>query len=651
MSYRRFLISLAIAAATLTAVPIDDAFQAIRKNDLADLKALLKSGMGVETAGERATTPLLYASAFGSPEAVKLLLDAGANPNAKNAFDATPLMWAVGDVRKVKLLLDKGADVNAKSKIGRTALLLASLRPDGEAVAKLLIGKGADISAKDEIGETPLLNAAGANLAIAEMLIAQGADVNAVDLPGFTPLMNAAGTGNAALVKILLAKGAKPNAVTGDRMIKVKNGDVRLARFTPLLLAATYGPPLLVDELLKAGAKVDAQDIRGMTPLHYAVSSDYADPAIVRLLLAAKADVNVKMETRETPKDWARKFNNPEILKVFGASAEPASAKVASAAPGAQPIPSSKAAVESGIGILAATSGKFLENGGCVACHAQNVTAFAIKFAREKGIAVNPGIVKQMEMESKGLWLTMRDANLLRQDPPGAPDSTIFALFGMSATGFESNPISDSMLHNLVAQQSANGAWVNNAFARAPMEDSPFARTAIVVRMIKEYSWPAQATELAVSMERGKKFLATAKPVSTEDLAFQVLGLKWAGADPKSFARNLAKLQHADGGWGQNPNLASDAYATGEVLFAMAEAGLSTREDAFKKGTAYLLKTQAADGSWHVKSRSPKFQPYFQSGFPYDHDQWISMAGTAWATIALTQSIEAPPMPAKTKAE
>ncbi|HMF75217.1 MAG TPA: hypothetical protein VK604_06105, partial [Bryobacteraceae bacterium] len=48
----------------------------------------------------------------------------------------------------------------------------------------------------------------------------------------------------------------------------------------------------------------------------------------------------------------------------------------------------------------------------------------------------------------------------------------------------------------------------------------------------------------------------------------------------------------------------------------------------------------AAIGSWFVKSRCPKLQPYFQSGFPYDHDQWISMAGTAWATITLTLAAE-----------
>jgi len=50
----------------------------------------------------------------------------------------------------------------------------------------------------------------------------------------------------------------------------------------------------------------------------------------------------------------------------------------------------------------------------------------------------------------------------------------------------------------------------------------------------------------------------------------------------------------------------------------------------------YLLTTQLDDGSWHVRSRAPKFQPYFESGFPHGQDQWISSAATAWASMALS---------------
>ena len=95
-------------------------------------------------------------------------------------------------------------------------------------------------------------------------------------------------------------------------------------------------------------------------------------------------------------------------------------------------------------------------------------------------------------------------------------------------------------------------------------------------------------------------------------------------------------LQREDGGWGQTPDLASDAYATGQALYTLHELGVPASDPAYKRGVQYLLSTQQADGSWHVKSRAQKIQPYFESNFPYGADQWISQAATAWAATALS---------------
>jgi squalene cyclase len=61
---------------------------------------------------------------------------------------------------------------------------------------------------------------------------------------------------------------------------------------------------------------------------------------------------------------------------------------------------------------------------------------------------------------------------------------------------------------------------------------------------------------------------------------------------------------------------------------------------AYRRGVDYLMRTQEEDGSWHVRSRAFRFQPYFESGFPHGHDQWISMAATAWAAMALMPAAE-----------
>jgi hypothetical protein len=82
--------------------------------------------------------------------------------------------------------------------------------------------------------------------------------------------------------------------------------------------------------------------------------------------------------------------------------------------------------------------------------------------------------------------------------------------------------------------------------------------------------------------------------------------------------------------------MGTDAYATGQALVALRESGsIAADAPAYRKGLAYLLRTQIDDGSWVVESRAVPIQAYFESGFPYGVNQWISAAATGWATAAL----------------
>ena len=123
----------------------------------------------------------------------------------------------------------------------------------------------------------------------------------------------------------------------------------------------------------------------------------------------------------------------------------------------------------------------------------------------------------------------------------------------------------------------------------------------------------------------------------------QLLGLHWSTADLAIVERSaeaLAALQQSDGGWPQREGFPSDAYATGQSLYALHAAGGPRSGFRMQGGVDFLLTTQQEDGSWFVRSRSVKFQPYFESGFPYGDDQWISAAGTSWAALALTLAME-----------
>jgi N-acyl-D-amino-acid deacylase len=86
--------------------------------------------------------------------------------------------------------------------------------------------------------------------------------------------------------------------------------------------------------------------------------------------------------------------------------------------------------------------------------------------------------------------------------------------------------------------------------------------------------------------------------------------------------------------------MGSSAYATGKALVALKTAGLPVSNRAYQRGVEFLMDTQLEDGSWYVQTRAAGFQPYFDNGFPHGVDQWISAAGTSWATMALTFAVK-----------
>jgi ankyrin repeat protein len=126
-----------------------------------------------------------------------------------------------------------------------------------------------------------------------------------------------------------------------------------------------------------------------------------------------------------------------------------------------------------------------------------------------------------------------------------------------------------------------------------------------------------------------------------------LLGLKWSGGDRGSIqaaAKDLFSTQEADGGWASLDGRLSDAYSTGQALVALHDSGEVPITDAhWQRGIDWLLKTQAADGSWHTRTRlyppAPLSPPYYESGLPYGHDQFLSAQGGTWAVMALAYAL------------
>ena len=248
----------------------DEFYASVRANDLARLETLLKSGANPNVPDPRGgATPLMYAAAVGSLEAMRLLLDNGAEVNSPNSAGSDPTH--VGRHRGSKKCgsCSPGERTPKQCRSAAAPRSYLAARADGSApVVRMLIAAGADPKAVDAF-KTTTLNAAalGDDIATIRLMVDAGVDVNAADFAGFTPLINAAANRNLDAVRLLLSKGADVNARSGDGSFqKVKAGVIALGHFTALTAAVAFGSPDLIKTLLDAGAQGERPGCPGHDP-------------------------------------------------------------------------------------------------------------------------------------------------------------------------------------------------------------------------------------------------------------------------------------------------------------------------------------------------------------------------------------------------
>jgi len=501
-----------------------------------------------------------------------------------------------------------------------------------------LLNSGADPNAMNSDGQTPLVQAASVGyIEGMKLLMQKGARVNKAgtsqnpQISGLTPLTASAYFGGVNAIRLLLDKGAKVD-------------DYDNYGLTALSMAVAWDDRPSVELLLQRGADVNlpvgAVGLAPMafgTPLMMATYSESRDPSIANLLISRGATVNAT--TRDGQTAISRALNRGRSAMVQALISAGAQMPDAERERGAVPIPvqqpTLRTAVERSLALLQRTDRQFMTKSGCRSCHNQALPAMAVNLARKKGFRFDDAIARAQFSSVQASLASQKSKALQMMDPDGgSPQSSSYMLL---AYDIPADDTIAAFVRNIAARQLPDGRWRPDGL-RPPMEND-VSTTALAIRGMQRYAIPHREARYRRQIDRASTWLARFEPRFTEERVFQLLAFTWMHSDQQLLRKRASELlaeQHEDGGWSQLPSLESDAYATGQTLYALEQSGfLQGTDAAYRRGVDFLLQTQAADGSWFVKTRALSLQPYLDAGFPYGKNQFVSTAGTSWAAMAL----------------
>jgi ankyrin repeat protein len=608
--------------------------EALHAGDLPQfMKSVAEDPKLLNARGPEGSTPFMYAVLYTGVPTLERLLKQGADVNKRNDASATALMWAAADLEKIRLLVAHGADVNARSTDMRTPLMIAARRPGNTAAVKFLLERGANLNPNlHPITESsPLIEAATAgNADSVELLLSRGAEVKN-------------GAAEPALELGIAARCSKCAALLAAKGLSKEDYSMALPNI------AALGDVNAVRLMLDHGANVNAVDPLGRTALMYAAASDLLPLDEVKLLVERGADVNARDahklsgDSGLTVLDIARLHGETPIVEQlvkYGAKG------TAPSTPALKPRRENtiQGAIQASLPLIQRADANFVPKAACVSCHNNSFAAIAIGAARRNGFQVDEKTAAQ-QVKANVFGLEKLRENLHQGffSPVGdffAPVVLSDILIGLDAEHYPPDLNTDAVVMYLKSRQSPDGQWMYPAAdARPPICSDYIAQTAVTLRALQLYAPKVDRAGYDQAIQLAAAWIAKAQSTNNEDRSARVLGLAWAGKDKDATQKAMRELlakQRPDGGWSDLDSMESSAYATGRSLFALQTAELPASDAAYQRAVKFLLNTQQEDGSWYVKTRAMALQPYFDAGFPHGFDQWISAAGTSWATVALS---------------
>ena len=290
----------------------------------------------------------------------------------------------------------------------------------------------------------------------------------------------------------------------------------------------------------------------------------------------------------------------------------------------------------------------------CFTCHNQALPALALAEAHRKGFSIDRELFAKQIQHTVEHLRRGREQYLAGKGQGGRVITAGYALWTLQAGAYPADALTTAVTGFLLQYQQEADHW-SQPGSRPPSTGSDFTTTYVALRGLQGFGAESQQERIATRRKSVQQWLSETAPEETEDRVFALRALKLLGAEAATIKTQVDALlqeQRNDGGWAQTTELGSDAYASGSVLTALLrDGGLPATQHAVRRGIDYLLKLQQPDGTWHTKTRANPFQTYYESGFPHGKDQFISIAASSWATLALVLTLPDAAADAKTRAE
>ncbi len=312
------------------------------------------------------------------------------------------------------------------------------------------------------------------------------------------------------------------------------------------------------------------------------------------------------------------------------------SASIASAADPQSPPSNVDTAIERGLAFLAKDALVWKKEHNCASCHHAALVVWSLREAKLHGHKVDESVLAEMTTWISGAGSGKTSLPRPEGIPKAFNTKAVYFALGLGvdpAPDAASQKALKMLLQTVKEDQLENGSWA----ARPPLfGGSNESMTALATLALL----PAAADgDDAAKAARDKAIQWLADTKTDDDpqsIALRLVIWQRLGrpaAESKLLVQHIAERQNADGGWSQAKEMKSDAWATGQALYALAHAGLKADDPYVARGREFLMKTQRDDGSWPMTSRPSK---------PGDEGAKYLMpitgAGSAWGVLGLVQS-------------